>query len=395
MKEDFVFVSESVTKGHPDKLCDQISDAIVDGFLERDPAAHIDAECAVSTGIVFIAAHFASSSSVDLAETARRVIRAAGYNSGAFNADDCTILTSLHEDGNAAASRSYLDEAVSAPAQQQATVFGYACRDTPALMPIPVTIAHDLARALDRARESGELAELSPDGKTQVAVEYRARKPVGVHGVSIVVKPRQGASLSGERLRNEIMQSVITPVLEARSLAPRADTRIFVNSEPSVAAGGPSVHSGLTGRKTAVDTYGEFARHSGSALSGKDPLRIDRMGAYAARYAAKNVVAAGLATECEVQLSYSIGETHPVSLSIDSFGTSKLGDEELTRRVAGTFDFRPGAILRDFAIRERFRGAAGSFFLPLATYGHMGRDDLGVPWESTDKIRALQDRRAS
>lgn len=391
MKQDFVFFSESVTRGHPDKLCDQISDAIVDRFLEQDVSARVDAECALSKGVLFIAAHFASSVGVDVTEAARGVIRTAGYEQGVFNAEDCTILTSVSEvpPSDTRASADNGEGLRSALAEQQVTVFGYACQDTPALMPAPISLAHELARGLDRAREAGDLEGLSPDAKTQIAVQYENRKPSRVHSISVVASAEAHRSTRGEDLREAILEGVIGSVFEGRRLAPDQDTGIYVSTQPTFAAGGPSVHSGLTGRKTAVDTYGEYARHSGSALSGKDPLRIDRMGAYAARYAAKNVVAAGLASECEVQLSYSIGQARPVSLNVDAFGTSELDDAELTRRVDEAFDFRPGAILLDFGIRERFLGGVQSFFLPTATYGHMGREDLALPWEAADKVPDL------
>jgi S-adenosylmethionine synthetase len=387
MKTDFVFVSESLTKGHPDKLCDQISDAIVDSFVRQDSNARVDAECAVSSGIVFIAAHFHAAADVDVTATAREVILAAGYTGGEFNAEDCTILTSLRE-LPVDALPTARDDLSATPAAQQATVFGYACRDTPELMPLPIVLAHDLARALDRGREAGALNALSPDAKTQVAIEYVDRKPARVHSLSIVVSSNGKSPVSAGERQRAITEHVILPALATRSLTTDSGTRIFVVSEPGLAAGGPTLHSGLTGRKTAVDTYGDFARHGGSALSGKDPLRIDRMGAYAARYAAKNIVAAGLASECEVQLSYGIGQATPVSLNVDSFGTAQVSDAELTRRVAAAFDFRPGAILERFALREKLAG--GTFaFLPTATYGHMGREDLGVPWETTDCIEKL------
>ena len=394
MDDSYIFVSESVTGGHPDKLCDQISDALVDEFLRQDSSARADVECALANGVVFVGAHYRSDADVDVAETARRVIEAAGYREGEFNARDCTILTSLNEvtfqpriqEMPEEPDDDWLDRFV---AQHQATVFGYACRQTPELMPVPIQLAHRLARRLDDVRQSGEIPYLLPDAKTQVAIGYDGRRPTRIDAVSIV------ASADGELVRepaglaDDVMAAVIGPALDAVEPAPDKRTRYLVNHDGVIRAGGPAVHSGLTGRKNAVDSYGEFSRHSGSALSGKDAMRIDRIGAYAARYAAKNVVAAGLADECEVQLSYTIGFAAPVSVHVETFGNGKLSASKLRKRLQKHFEFRPVGILREFGLHRSEALANGGLFRPLACYGQIGRTDLDLPWERVDKVDAL------
>lgn len=398
MKKDFMFTSESVTEGHPDKLCDQISDAIVDHFLQQDPYSRIRAECAVFTNIVFIAARFESGATVDFPNIARQVISQIGYTGNTFNAKTCSILTGLKE---LRREREYFidertlseEEIDRIPAHDQATVFGFACNQTASYMPMPVWLAHKLARRLTSVRFQHVLPYLEPDGKTQVGVEYKNGKPYRIHSITIIASQSMPAASGGpdlKRLRDDLVEHVIAPVLYDEDIKVDNMTGIFINPEGSVIAGGPSVHSGLTGRKNAVDTYGEYSRHSGSALSGKDPLRIDRIGAYAARYAAKNVVAAGLAEECEVQLSYSIGLSMPVSIQVETFGTGRVSDEEIAARLGKYLDFRVAGIIKQFNLRYLSSIIKGGFYRKLAAYGHVGRMDIGLPWELTDKAEMLR-----
>jgi len=398
MKKDFMFISESVTEGHPDKLCDQISDAIVDHFLQQDPYSRIRAECAVFTNIVFIAARFESYATVDFPNIARQVISQIGYTGNTFNAKTCSILTGLKE---LRKEREYFvdeknlseEEINKIPAYDQATVFGFACNQTASYMPMPVWLAHKLARRLTSVRFQHILPYLEPDGKTQIGVEYKNGMPYSIHSITIIASQSMPAVSGGpdlKRLNNDILEHVIKPVFHDEEIKPDSGTKIFVNPDGLVITGGPSVHSGLTGRKNDVDTYGGYARHSGSALSGKDPLRIDRIGAYAARYAAKNIVAAGLADECEVHLSYSIGLSMPVSIQIETFGTGMVSDEEIAKLIERHFDFRLAGIIRQFNLRYMPSIIKGGFYRKLAAYGHVGRMDIGLPWELTDKTEILR-----
>lgn len=400
MKKDFMFTSESVTEGHPDKLCDQISDAIVDHFLRRDPYARVVTECAVSTAIVFIAARFQSEAIVDFPKIARQVIKQAGYDQSDFSSKTCSIVTSLKE--LPLTERQCWDERRLAeaeieqiPVKNQATVFGFACNQTPALMPLPIGLAHGLARQLTAVRNEQILPYLAPDGKTQVGVEYRDRRPYRIHSITVIASQNQPATVNGpglEQLREELREAVIDPVFQEAPIQPDENTRIFINPDGPMILGGPSVHAGLTGRKNAIDTYGEYAKHSGAALSGKDPTRIDRVGAYVARYAAKNVVAAGLAEECEIQLSYSIGLSRPVSIQVNTFDTGKIPDEDLTTLVEKGFDFRLAGIIKQFNLRFLPGIIKGGFYRQLAAYGHVGRTDFGlVPWEEIDRVPLLQE----
>ena len=399
MQSNFIFMSESVTEGHPDKLCDQISDAIVDRFLQQDPASAVVAECAVSTGIIFLAARFASDTVVDLSEVARRMISQVGYNQPDFNARTCTIVTSLKnlpDEYRLAIDERQMSprEFDIAPVRNAATAFGYACDQTPTLMPMPIELAHRLARRLTVARRQKILPYLTPDGSIQVGVEFRDRRPSRVHSLTIVASADQTTSSGAPapiRFNSDVREAVINPVFDQADVRPDANTLIFINPEGAFPIGGPPAHSGLTGRKTAIDTYGEFSRQSGSALSGKDPSRIDRVAAYAARYAAKNVVAAGLARECEVQLSYTIGLAHPVSLCVETFGTGVIGDEEIARLLGQFFDFRLLGILQRFGLRYLPAQVQGGFYQKLAAYGHMGRTDLETPWERTDMAELLSE----
>ncbi|KOP25065.1 S-adenosylmethionine synthetase [Hapalosiphon sp. MRB220] len=398
MKKDFMFSSESVTEGHPDKLCDQISDAIVDKFLQKDPYSHVIAECAVATALVFIAARFESDAVVDFTKIARKVIEQVGYDEPDFNAKTCSIVTSVKE----LQSNNYRywdakklsdDEIELIPATDQVTVFGFACNQTPALIPLPIWLAHQLARRLTTVRHEKILPYIAPDGKTQVGIEYRDRKPYRIHSISILASKNSNSisNIAEEKtLQQEVKEMIIDHVFAKAEFQPDDKTRIFIDFDQPFAIGGPSVHSGLTGRKNAIDTYGEYSRHSGAALSGKDPTRIDRVGAYAARYAAKNVVAANLAEECEVQLTYSMGLARPVSIQVETFGTGKISDAEITALLEKNFDFRLAGIIKKFNLRLLSAIAKGGFYRKLAVYGHVGRMDLGnVPWEETDMVKAL------
>jgi S-adenosylmethionine synthetase len=389
-----MFSSESVTEGHPDKLCDQISDAIIDHFLVQDPLSRVVAECAVATGVLFIAARYDSHSTIDIAQVARGVIEQVGYRDPSFNAETCSVMQSLR--ALPAGRQDAVDEGTlcdaeieAIPAGNQVTVFGFACRQNAAFMPLPIWLAHKLARRLTELRVSGQLPYLGPDGKTQVGVEYRQGQPVRIHSITIIASQAEAGSPSPARLRDDLIASAIAPVFLDEDIEPDPSTQVFINPVGPFEVGGPAVHAGLTGRKSDVDTYGEYARHSGSALSGKGPLRIDRTGAYAARYAAKNVVVAGLADECEVQLSYCVGLSRPVSLHVHTFGTGRLPDAEIAARVERCFEFRPAGIVREFELRRLPASHHGRFYARLAAYGHMGRVDIGPPWERTDKAEVL------
>ena len=371
MKNDFMFTSESVTEGHPDKLCDLISDALVDHFLQQDPDSSVIAECAVSTSVVFIAARFASEATVDFPKIARQVISQVGYDQQDFNSKTCSIITSIKElpaDGYYSSDeRTMTDfEIERVPVRNQATVFGFACDQTPALMPLPIWLAHKLARRLTSVRLQKLLPYLAPDGKTQIGVEFREGRPRRIHSITVLAsQDKSCADLGLDRFRDEVIEAVIRPVFHDEEVAPDARTRVFINPD------GPFI----TG---------------GAALSGKDPLRIDRVGAYAARYAAKNVVAAGLARECEVQISYSIGLSRPVSIQVETFGTGVLSDSEIAALVEKNFDFRIAGIIKQFNLKHLPSIIKGGFYRKLAAYGHVGRMDIGLPWETTDRAHTLK-----
>jgi S-adenosylmethionine synthetase len=391
MTSSAIFTSESVTAGHPDKLCDQISDAAIDAFLAQDPGARAIIECAIATGIVFIAARFAAHALVDLPAIARKTIADAGYAGGDFDARKCSILTSFVElpiEMRQPPPPSVDDESFNrVVANDQANIFGYACRETPEFMPLPITQAHRVVGALDAARRGGAVW-LSPDAKSQVSVEYRNGAPARIHSVSLTVKV-EPAIIAADL--EEFLRDLISKVLSEYEVGPDSRTKIHINAGIPFDIGGPTRHAGLTGRKNGIDTYGEIARQSGAALSGKDPSRIDRAAAYAARHAAKNVVAAGLADRCEIHLAYAIGQAQPISLSVETFGTGRLEDELIARRVAGVFDFRPAAIVHRLGLRARPETMRDDgFYRRLATYGHFGRTDMFLPWESTDLAEALR-----
>ena len=393
MSDDFIFTSESMTAGHPDKLCDQVSDAIVDHYLSQDPNARIVAESVVASGVMFISTHFASKVTPDIADIARHVVRDIGYPKEVFDADSCTIMTSFtdHTATDYLAvdydkiDDEYIDHLVS---KHQVTVFGYACKQTPDLMPLPIWLAHRLAIRLDARRVKKELHYLLPDAKAQVGIEYRQGKPKRIHSITLVASQSDPA-IGLEQLREDLYEQVIEPVFSKVDWQLDKQSSLSVNPEGLLIGGGPAAHSGLTGRKTGVDTYGEYARHSGAALSGKDPLRVDRVGAYAARYVAKNVVAAGLADECEVVLSYAVGSAGPVSVRVRSLGTGKMENAALAALVNEQFDLRLGAIVRDFGLTGLPAGHSDGYYRKLACYGQIGRTDLDVPWEKTDRAEML------
>lgn len=393
MNGNYIFTSESVTLGHPDKLCDQVSDSIVDNFLKGDASSSIVAECALSSGVMFISAHYASLAKLDIQRIARDTIRRVGYSKEVFDADDCTIMTSFQNHTATDYRPLDLDEMDNAQidritAKHPATLFGYACDQTKALMPLPIWLAHRLADQLDSAKVIKKLPYLLPDGKAQVAIEYADGKPQRIHSINLVTSQTEASAADLNQLHGDMIEHVIEPVLKKEGFRADEKTNIFVNPEGLQIGGGPAMHSGLTGRKTGIDTYGEYARHSGAALSGKDPMRIDRVGAYAARYAAKNLVAAGLASECEVQLSYTVGAARPISLRVRTFGTGTMDDAELAARLDKAIDFRLAAIVRDLRL-QKIPSEIEGFYRQLAVYGQMGRMDIDAPWEKTDKIKAL------
>jgi S-adenosylmethionine synthetase len=396
-KADYVFTSESVTEGHPDKLCDQISDSLIDRYLMQDAFAQVVAECAVSTGILFVSVKAASDAVVDIANTAREVILEVGYHRGSFNGKNCTIMTNLSDLAKPLPRLDLLqlDEQAldQLGAQESVTVFGYACTQSPMLIPLPIWLAHRLVRQLDEVRKT-VLPYLAPDGKCQVGVAFHHHIPYRIESISLVTSQR-GPQPPATLLYSDMVEQVIQPVFADEAIRPDEATRIHINPEGPILEGGPTIHAGLTGRKNSDDTYGSYSRHSGAALSGKDPTRIDRISAYAARHAAKNVIAAGLAEQCELQLSYSIGLVQPVGIRVETFGSGKISDDALTQLVATYFDFRPSAIIRRFNLRHCVQTHNGRFFRRLASYGHMGRSDLNLPWEQTGEAAMLRERVAT
>ena len=415
---NFLFTSESVTEGHPDKVCDQISDAILDEFLTKYPQSRVAAETTVTTGMALVCGEISSDCYVDIPSVVRNTIKNIGYtgsHGGGFDADTCAVITSIDEQScdiaggvnkslearsnNADTSTS---ETANIGAGDQGIMFGYACNETPELMPLPISLAHKLAYRLTQVRKQGILPYLRPDGKSQVTVRYVDGKPHSID--TVLISTQHDPSINGisdnskvqEIIKNDLKKYVIDYVFENESpIGLSSDTKILVNPSGRFVVGGPQGDAGLTGRKIIVDTYGGYSRHGGGAFSGKDPTKVDRSAAYAARYVAKIIVAAGLAEKCEIELAYAIGVAEPVSIMVDTFGTGKISDDEISEIVSKNFDLRPAAIISQFDLRGLPAKNGGKFYQLLAAYGHMGRTDIVVPWEQTDKADSLKSQALS
>ena len=390
MARHYLFTSESVTEGHPDKVCDQISDAVLDAILEQDPNGRVACETTACTGLIHVMGEITTSCYVDIAHIAREVVRDIGYDRGkyGFDCDTCAVVTSIDEQSADIAlgvdksleSKEGTDSELSNGAGDQGMMFGYACDETPELMPLPLSLAQKLCKRMAEVRKSGQVPYMRPDGKSQVTVEYdENNRPVRVD--TVVISTQHDPDVSLEQIRKDMIEQVAKAVIPADMLD--ENTKYYVNPTGRFVKGGPAADSGLTGRKIIVDTYGGSAPHGGGCFSGKDPTKVDRSAAYAARYVAKNIVAAGLARRCQVQLAYAIGVAQPVSVLVDTFGTGTVDDSKLEAAVRKVFDLRPTAIIRDLDLRK-------PIYRRLAAYGHMGREDLGVAWEKTDRVEALK-----
>ncbi len=409
MASRFLFTSESVTEGHPDKICDQISDTILDTLLAQDPRSRVAAEVVVNTGLVLITGEITTKAHVNYVDIARKKIAEIGYTNAdnGFSANSCAVIVALDEQSpdiaqgvNVALEARTGEEEDAAleavGAGDQGIMFGFACDETPEFMPMPIAIAHRLARQLSVVRKNGKLPYLRPDGKTQVTVVYEGDKPVEID--TILISTQHDAVIDGitdetqvqEKIKADLWTHVVLPSFADTSVKPNDQTRYLVNPTGKFVIGGPQGDSGLTGRKIIVDTYGGYARHGGGAFSGKDPTKVDRSAAYAARHAAKNIVAAGLASKCELQLSYAIGVARPTSLHIDTFGTGKVDESTLLRLVKDNFDLRPAAIIKNFDLQNLPSTRSGRFYQNVAAYGHLGRNDLDLPWERLDKVEILK-----
>ncbi len=385
----FLFTSESVTEGHPDKLCDQVSDAVLDAILEKDPNAHVACEVTATTGLIHVMGEITTDCYVDIDKVARDVVNNIGYDNpeAGFNGNTCAVISSINSqspDISMGVNSSYEfrdgeeDDFNRTGAGDQGIMFGYACDETPELMPLPISLAHKLAKRLTEVRKNGTLNYLRPDGKTQVTVEYDNDTPVRID--TVLISTQHSPEVDLDTIREGLVENVIKPTIPSGLMDDK--TRILVNPTGRFVIGGPVGDTGLTGRKIIVDTYGGYSRHGGGAFSGKDPTKVDRSAAYAARYVAKNIVAAGLAKKCEIQLSYAIGVARPVSVMVDTFGTGTVSDDTLSEAVKKVFDLRPAAIISYLKLNA-------PIYRQLAAYGHMGREDLGVAWENTDKTEAL------
>ncbi|MGL5078251.1 MAG: methionine adenosyltransferase [Waterburya sp.] len=409
MSRNYLFTSESVTEGHPDKICDQISDTILDALLSQDPLSRVAAEVVVNTGLVLVTGEITTKAQVNYVDLVRKKIAEIGYTNAenGFSADSCSVLVALDEQSpdiaqgvtSAQEQRENLsdNELDQIGAGDQGIMFGYACNETPELMPMPISLAHRMSRRLAQVRKQGELSYLRPDGKTQVSVQYQDGKPIGIDTILISTQHTETigdiseGSAVQKKIKDDLWSAVVQPIFADLNVKPNDQTRFLVNPTGKFVIGGPQGDSGLTGRKIIVDTYGGYSRHGGGAFSGKDPTKVDRSASYACRYVANNIVAAGLADKCEVQVSYAIGVARPVSVFIETFGTAKVAEETLLELVTQHFELRPAGIIQTLNLRNLPQQRGGRFYQDVAAYGHFGRNDLDLPWEKTNKIQLLKE----